>query len=302
MWVEIAVAGSVLQTTRNALARSLSDKISPALNSWSRFAFNLPFSSALVLGLALFLPLPELSWVFFGFCLATALSQLLGNVALLTAFRYANFAESIALHKLEVVFAALVGAVFFAEEPSALGWLGIVLCTLGVLLMNLGRDRGPAGWRRAFHLDRGAMLAMLCALLLVMASFMLKEATGVFALLNPRVGSGRFEAAAYTLFHTTWMEVVILSAFLLWRRAAEFRQVPRHWRRMTQIGLAGFAGSLCWFWAFSLTLVAYVKAVGQLESVLAVILALVVWREREVWRQLPAVAILILGIVAVLFG
>ena len=205
MWVEIALAASVLQTTRNALARSLSDQISPALNSWSRFAFNLPFALALVGGLAVLAPLPELSWVFFGFCLATGLSQLLGNVALVTAFRYANFAESITLHKLEVVFAALVGAFFFAEEPSALGWLGIVLCTAGVLLMNLGRQQGPEGWRRAFHLDRGAILAMLCALLLVMASFMLKEATSVFALLNPRVGSGRFEAAAYTLFHTTWM-------------------------------------------------------------------------------------------------
>ena len=302
MWVEIALAASVLQTTRNALARSLSDQISPALNSWSRFAFNLPFSLALVGGLAVLAPLPELSWVFFGFCLATGLSQLLGNVALITAFRYANFAESITLHKLEVVFAALVGAFFFAEEPSALGWLGIVLCTAGVLLMNLGRQQGPEGWRRAFHLDRGAILAMLCALLLVMASFMLKEATSVFALLNPRVGSGRFEAAAYTLFHTTWMEVVILSVFLWARSPKEFREVPRHWRRMSLIGLSGFAGSLCWFWAFSLTLVAYVKAVGQLESVLAVVLALVVWREREVWRQLPAVAILILGIAAVLFG
>ena len=142
----------------------------------------------------------------------------------------------------------------------------------------------------------------MCALLLVLASFMLKEATSVFALLNPRVGSGRFEAAAFTLFHTTWMEVLILSVYL-WRRSpGEFQQVPRHWRRMALIGVSGFAGSLCWFWAFSLTLVVYVKAVGQLESVFAVVLALVVWREREVVRQLPAVALLVLGIVVVLFS
>jgi drug/metabolite transporter (DMT)-like permease len=302
MWVEIAVAASVLQTTRNALARSLSERISPALNSWSRFAFNLPFSLALVGVLAVLAPLPRLSWVFYGLCLGTALSQLLGNVALVSAFRYANFAESIALHKLEVVFAALLGVVVFREEPSALGWVGIVLCSGGILLMNLGRERGPKGWRRAFHLDRGAGLALLCALLLVLASFMLKEATSVFALLNPRVGSGRFEAAAFTLFHTTWMEVLILSVYL-WRWSpGEFQRVPRHWRRMALIGASGFAGSLCWFWAFSLTLVVYVKAVGQLESVFAVVLALVVWREREVVRQLPAVALLVLGIVVVLFS
>ena len=98
MWVEIALAASVLQTTRNALARSLSDQISPALNSWSRFAFNLPFSLALVGGLAVLAPVPELSWVFFGFCLATGLSQLLGNVALITAFRYANCLQHWSAH------------------------------------------------------------------------------------------------------------------------------------------------------------------------------------------------------------
>ena len=68
------------------------------------------------------------------------------------------------------------------------------------------------------------------------------------------------------------------------------------------IGLTGFCGSLCWFWAFSLTLVAYVKAVGQIEGVLAVLLAIYVWREAEVRRQLPGVALVTLGILLVLLG
>ena len=46
----------------------------------------------------------------------------------------------------------------------------------------------------------------------------------------------------------------------------------------------------------------YLKAVGQVESVLAVVLGLVVWREREVWRQLPGVALVLAGIGLVLLG
>jgi hypothetical protein len=42
MWVEIALLAGCLQTARNAFARSLAGRISPALNSWSRFAFNFP--------------------------------------------------------------------------------------------------------------------------------------------------------------------------------------------------------------------------------------------------------------------
>jgi drug/metabolite transporter (DMT)-like permease len=156
--------------------------------------------------------------------------------------------------------------------------------------------------RRAFHLDTGSLLALVCGVLLVLASFMLKEATGEFARVNPRVGADRFEAAAHTLFHTTWMEVAILSAWLLAFRSAEFRRVPAHWPRMLLIGATAFAGSLCWFWAYSLALVAYVKAVGQIEAVLAVALALLVWKEREVWRQVPGVGLVVAGIALVLLG
>jgi drug/metabolite transporter (DMT)-like permease len=302
VWAALAFAAGSFQTARNALARSLVGRITPALNSWSRFTFNLPFSALLVAVLVLGRGWPEDPPIFYFYCLATAVSQLLGNVALVAAFSRANFAQSIVLHKLEVVFTALVGVAFFGEHPTLAGWCGVIVCGAGILVMNLRREEGPRGLRRAFHLDAGALLALACAVLLVLASFMLKEATAAFALANPRVGEGRFEAAAHTLFHTTWIEVVILSAWLLAFRRREFRRVPAHWRRMALIGATGFAGSLCWFWAYSIALVAYVKAVGQIEALLAVVLAILVWREREVWRQLPGVALVVAGIALVLLG
>jgi drug/metabolite transporter (DMT)-like permease len=302
VWIELSLAAGTFQTARNALARSLVGRVSPALNSWSRFAFNLPFSTTLVVAVALATRVPELTPGFFAFCTATAVTQLLANVALVSAFRHANFAESIVLHKLELVFTALVGVAFFNEAPTPLGWLGIVICGAGVLLINLGRSRGPEGWRRALHFDAGAILALACAVGLVAASFALKEANERFALANPWVGSGRFVAAANTLFHTTWIEVALLSTWLASHQRDQLPLVRVHWRRMLAIGATGFAGSLCWFWAYSLTLVAYVKAVGQIEAVLAVGLALFVWREPDVRQQLPGVLLIMLGIGAVLLG
>lgn len=76
----------------------------------------------------------------------------------------------------------------------------------------------------------------------------------------------------------------------------------RYWRRLARVGATGFAGSLCWFWAYSIAIVAYVKAVGQVEAVIAVGLSLIVWRESEVWRQLPGVALVLFGIALVLLG
>lgn len=299
LWVILSLAAGLFQSARNGLARSLSGQISPVLNSWSRFAFNLPFSCLLVATLVGINGFPTVSPLYYLFCAGAGLSQLLGNVSLIAAFRYTNFAQAIVLHKLEVVFTAIIGALVFAEIPTLNGWVGIFLCAVGVIFIQLAlvSDR-----RKILHFDRGALLATLAGLMLVFASFLLKEANAVLAELNPRVGAGRFEVAAHTLFNVTWMEVVMLTTWLRSRSPGELSLARIHWRRMLLIGLTGFLGSLGWFWAFSLSLVAYVKAIGQVEAIAAVVYSLLIFEEREVLRQLPGMALVVLGIVLVLLN
>jgi drug/metabolite transporter (DMT)-like permease len=300
MWILLSIAAGTLQTIRNAFAKDIAHAVTPALNSWARFAFNLPWATAVAgLGVAT-LGLPALTPAFFAWCLAAGLGQLLGNMALVAAFKRTNFAESIALHKLEVVFTALVGVAAFGERPSLIGWLGIALCALGTLAINMGRDSGPQGWRRAFHLSSGAMLAMLCGLLFVLASFGVKGAVTELAASNPGWDAVGIWVPALTLFHVTWIEVAILSIGLTARDRRAFAPVRRHWRAMAAVGLTSYLSSFCWFWAFSLTLVAYVRAVGQIESVLSVLLAIFWWREPAAVRQLPGVAVVVVGMLCVL--
>ena len=302
LWGGLATAAATFQLVRNAMARQLAGRVSTALTSWSRFAWNLPFSGAVV---ALFIALygaPRLSPVFFAWCAATAAAQLLANLALIEAFRRSSFSQSIALHKLEVVAGALIGVLLFAEFPSALGWVGVFVSTLGVFAIQWRRSDASSDRLGAFRLESGALLALLCAVLLAFAGFVLKEAVIEFARLNPRVGSGRLEAAAHTVFHTTWIEVVVLSAAIALRDPSEFRAVRREWRWMAGIGLASFSGSLCWFWAYSLALVAYVRAVGQFEAVLSVLVSLYLFREVETRAQIPGIAIVSIGICLVLLG
>ena len=302
LWIILAIGAALAQTTRNAFAQNLSDQISPALNSWSRFAFCLPFAAITCLAVSHFEGIPILPPSFFVFCLATALSQLLGNVALIAAFRSGSFGESIVLHKLEVVLTALAGAWLFGEMPSSLGWAGIAICALGVIVINLGREGGVHNWTRAFRVGPAGGYALLCAGLLVIASFALKAANEVVADSNPTIAVGAFASPVQTLFHTTWIEVVLLSAWILHREPESVRAVPVHWKRMAMIGSAGFVASLGWFWAFSLTLVAYVKAVGQIEALIAVGLGIRMLGERGLMKQIPGVLLVVLGIAFVLLG
>ena len=69
---------------------------------------------------------------------------------------------------------------------------------------------------------------------------------------------------------------------------------------MVAVGASSYASSFCWFWAFSLTLVAYVRVVGQVEAVLSVLLAIFWWHEREAVRQLPGVALVVAGMLLIL--
>jgi drug/metabolite transporter (DMT)-like permease len=302
LWVGLAVAAALAQTTRNAVARSLASRISPALNSWARFTFCLPFAACASAFAVCVDGLPSLPADFFALCLLTALSQLLGNVALIGAFRAGGFGEAIVFHKLEVILTAIVGALFFAEWPSPPGAVGIVVCALGVLAINLAGTSVGGGWQRAFRLGRGASLALLCAALLVVASFALKQASAVVFAANPGLAAAGFAGPVQTLFHTTWMEVAILSAWIGWREPASFGSVGPHLGRMAVIGSMGFAASLGWFWAFSLTLVAYVKAVGQIEVLFAVALAIRLLGERTLIRQIPGIVLVVLGIALVLLG
>jgi len=294
MWILLALGAGLLQSARNGFARSLSGAISPVLNSWARFSFNLPFSATLALVLVLARGAPETSARFYVFCLATGLTQLLASIALIAAFRHSSFAQSIVLHKLEVLFTAVIGALAFAERPTALAWLGILVSVAGVVAMSPGKLRPRFG--------TGSALAVTAGFGLAIVGFVLKEAIEELVRLNPQVGTGRFELAAHTLFHVTWIEVVLLTGWLVYPQRGGLALVPVHWRRMLLQGAFAFSASLGWFWAYSISFVAYVKTVGQVESVAAVLYSLLIWKEREVVAQIPGMILTLAGIVLVLLG
>lgn len=302
MWVLISLAAGTLQTTRNGLARSLSGILPASLLSWSRFAFNLPFSTLLVIGLYRWGTdgAPELSVRFFVLGLIGGVGQLLGNVALIESFKLATFAQAIVVHKLEVALAAITGFLFFSQEPAVLGWLGILVSAIGVAMIGRAsaEAREPGAklvWRDLMAANRGTGLALLSAALLVVAGFGIQQATEELRMINPDV-DGTFGFAATTLFHVTWMEVLILTVWLAVAERHAFAMVPRHLGRLAGIGFTSFAGSLGWFWAFSLSFVALVKAVGQIESVLSVLMAIYLWREQKTRDQLPGIALTVAGI------
>lgn len=250
LWVWIALAAGCAQTARNALSRSMAQEIPPTLNSWSRFTFMLPLIAPLMTFFVMRSGIPEVSPACLVYGALGACCQSLGNIMLISAFRRSNYAQSIVFHKLDVLFAAVLGILFFQEAPSWLAWIGILVSSIGVVLMNVSRDTEPGRWRRAFHFDSGSLLAILCAGVLMCSGFFIKRSLQAMVWANPHLQEGLFEAAVMTAFLVTCMAVVMLSGYLLLCHRAQFSYVRQLWPRMLMLGAASLTGSLGWFWAF----------------------------------------------------
>lgn len=286
---------------RNALSRSLGREVPAVWATLARFGCNLPFTIPVLLVLTVQVGWPCLDAVFWGWVALTALCQSLANLCLVAAFARIEFGRAVVLHKLEVAMAPFVGMVLFGELPTVLGLVGIGLCAVGTIWLN-ALARPGAGVRALLRLDRGSGFALGSASFVVLASFFLKEGTIAFVRANPGLPAVHFAAAMHGLVHAAWLQVVVLVVFLAVRRPQLFLLLRTHKGAMLRLGFAAAISSICWFWAYSLALVAYVKALGQIEVVVAAIVSHRVLRERSLVRQLPAMALVMVGILLVLFG
>lgn len=303
MWVLLSLLAGSLQVWRNASLRALGRSVPHLLSTWARFTFLLPFVGTVLLVTALVWPWPQLGPGFWGWTAACALFQSTANLCLAAAFRSVPFSRVVVLHKLEVAMAPFAGALWFHEVPSQLAVVGILLCVCGAIALNAAARPG-APLRSLWRLDRGSSWALGSAVSVVLASYFLKQGTLAFVADNAALPDGRshFLAAVHALVHASWLQSLVLLLWIRLRSPQQFRFLRTHLRGMLRLGAASAACSMCWFWAYSLQLVAYVKALGQIEVVVAALFSHFLLKERGVLRLLPAIGLVLAGILLVLLG
>ena len=65
---------------------------------------------------------------------------------------------------------------------------------------------------------------------------------------------------------------------------SEFILSLKNWRSSISVGFFGALTSFCWFYAFSANAVAPVRAVGQIELIIAIFFSIFFFRERPVLK------------------
>lgn len=300
LWVAFTVAAAASQTVRNAMQRTLTERLGTLGATHVRFLFGLPFALVfLAVTLAAFGTQGlRPGAAFAGWVLTGALAQIGGTALMLATMRERSFVVTTAYLKTEPVQLALLGLVFLGERLGAQASAGVLVATAGVMLMSLpGRaaarpdagERAPLGARL-----RPALLGLASGGLFALAAIGFRAA--IVAL-----GDAPFYVrSTVTLATTLGIQTALLSAWLLARTPAVLAEILRSWRPSLLAGAAGAVSSQFWFLAFSLQTAAAVRTVSLIEILFAQAASRRLFAQRMSAREGAGIALMIAGVLMLL--
>ncbi len=177
------------------------------------------------------------------------------------------------------LFVTLLGLVFLGENPTPQMLAGILLISLGILVI--------AWFASGRHTPAAAGWALANAAII-----------GVYTLVD---GAGA-RASGDALAYVTWLIFLEGFPYMIWIVATRGRPavnfVARRWRR----GLAGGAASLAAYgivlWAMTRAPVAVVAALRETSVLFAALMGAMVLKESFGWRRLAGAASVVAGVAA----
>jgi drug/metabolite transporter (DMT)-like permease len=292
VWVLITLCAATFQILRTSRQHRLRSLLSTNAAGFVRYAYGAPL--AIVLSAVLFGLLgrdrPMVPTRFWPTVVGAGIAQIIATVALLASFKLRDFAVGTVYSKSEVLIVAALGAAGIGTALRAPGWIGAVLVTIGVawlaskgsLVALLGRAGDPAA---LMGLVAGGGFAI--------------AAIGIRAASRQLTGAPSFDRAVVTLTVLLVFQTVINVAWFAVTDPGEITRTVRAWRPAAWVGVFSLLGSIGWAWAFTLESAAKVRTLGQVELIIAFVVARVTLGERHGRADYAASALVLAGIVVV---
>ncbi len=292
MWILITLAAATFQILRTSRQHELRSVLSTTAAGFVRYAYGAPLAIglSLVLFAVLGRDLPQISTRFWSYALIGAISQIVATVALLQAFKVRDFAIGTVYSKSEVLFVAAMGALGFEPALRWAGWLGAILVTIGVAWLA-SKGSLSALLRRAG--DPAALLGLAAGVGFGGA------ALGIRAASRALDDAPSFDRAVLTLTIILVVQTVLNAGWFAVTEAAQLARTARAWRPAIWVGIFSLSGSIGWAWAFTLESAAKVRTLGQVELIIAFVIARVTLGERHTRADYAASGLVLIGVVLV---
>lgn len=296
MWIPITIAAATFQILRTSRQHELRAVLSTSAAGFARYAYGAPL--AVLLGIVLFVvldrDLPGVPGRFWPIIAVAAVAQIVGTVALLQAFKLRDFAIGTVYSKSEVLIVAGLGAIGLGTPLAPPGWIGALLVTAGVAWLA-SKGSLPSLLRRAG--DPAALMG------LVAAGGFAGAAIGIRAASRSLSAAPSFDRAVLTLTVLLAVQTVLNAWWFLATDRHQIVRTAQAWRAAVPVGVFSLLGSIGWAWAFTLESAAKVRALGQVELLIAFAVAHLALGERHTRGDVFAGATVLTGVVVVtVFG
>jgi len=295
-WVLLSIAGAFFQNLRSALQKHLKGQLSNSASAYSRFLYALPFALIYLACLRYLADkkIPQLNSLFFLYCVAGSIAQILFTVFLLWMFSFKSFAVGTTFSKLEVVIVALLGALLLQDGLSVTAIAAILICSIGVASLTAGQTGTLLNAYYKQLLNRDTFAGLLCAFFLGASVVCFRGAS--LALQH----DDAMMSAAITLVVTLAIQTVAMGIWIALREPAQWQKLLQQWRWATLVGATGVITSICWFTAITIQSASFVRAVGTIELLFAYLFSTRVFREKLSSFELVGMILIVAGITLLL--
>ena len=267
LWIPASIFAAAAQAGRNAIQRSLTERLGTLGATQVRFLYGFPFA-LLIAALSLMATgasIPRMDGSFALFTLAGAMSQILATALMLAAMRQRAFVVVTAWTKTEPVQVAVFGMVVLGDRIPWLGMVAILIATVGVTIMA----RKPTAVAY-----RGAILSL---------------------------GEGHFLVnATWTVTCGLLIQTVALGGWMIVFQPAIMLRVLQAWRISIWGGLLGALASEGWFLGFALTAAANVRTLGLVEVLFAQILSRRIFLTKGTRQEMIGTVLIVAGVAMLL--
>ncbi|TDJ14428.1 MAG: EamA/RhaT family transporter [Gammaproteobacteria bacterium] len=298
IWIPITLFAVVMQTVRTAGQKQLTAHLDPIAVTLVRFLFGLPFAAVYLACVAAWsdASLPPLNGTFVVYTALGGVAQIIATVLLIHLFSLRNFAVGTTSARTEAFLTAFIGALFFGEWISIQGWVAIVISVAGVVVLTIARSHVDSGSVLGRLWNRAAAIGLASGLGFALASLSIRKASLSFGIDDFLLSAGM------TLVLMVILQTFIMVVYVAVRSPTQFAIIARQWRVSLFVGLTSALGSIGWFTAMTVERAAYVKALGQVEFLFALVISTLFFRERTTRVELMGMTLVAGGVVILLLA
>ncbi len=265
LWIPITLAAAFLQNVRSSLQKYLKGRMGTTGATFVRFGFGMPFVLAFLafLHFQIGYEFPPISPRFLIWMTIGGLSQIAATFLLVHLFSHRNFAVGTAYSRTEPAQAAVFGVLLLGETISVGAIVAIAVCVAGVMLISVAKSSlSPKSLITSLY-QRTALIGLASGTGFGLSAISYRAAS--LALGGPNF----LMQATITLAFVIVLQTVLMLGWILLREPEELSKIAKAWRPSLVTGMAGATASLGWFTAMTLQNAAIVKALAQVEMLLA---------------------------------